>query len=97
MNDDSSLKIFNKIKINGTDTDLTSGGSNLESSDRLLINTNEGNISSSDITYSNDSANNGSYSLKGSTRKGRWMQCKLENMTEPIDSIGIIYRLKAVK
>ena len=94
---DSVLKVFNKIKINGTDTNLSLGGSYKESSDRLLINTNQGSMSSSDVTFSEDSTNNASYKLSGSNRKGRWMQFKIEDMTEPIDSIGIIYRLRAVK
>ena len=94
---DSVLKVFNKIKINGIDTDLSLNGLYKESSDRLLVNTNIGSLSSSDITYKQDTSNNSTYKLSGSNRKGRWMQFKLEDMTEPIDSIGIIYRLRSVK
>ena len=94
---DSVLKVFNKVKVNGNSDNLTLGGNYLESSDRLLINTNLGSVSSSDVTYKEDSTNNASYKLKGSNRKGRWMQLKLENMNNPIDSIGIIFRLRAVK
>jgi hypothetical protein len=94
---DSVLKVFNKVKINGTSTNFTLNGSNKESSDRLLVNTNVGNLSNSDITHKEDTSNNASYKLSGSNRKGRWLQFKLEDIDEPIDSVGIIYRLRAVK
>ena len=97
MDVDSVLKVFNKVKLNGIETNLTLGGANKESSDRILINTNIGSIDSSDITYTSNSSNQSTYKLSGVNRKGRWMQFKLEDMTEPIDSIGIIYRLKEVK
>jgi hypothetical protein len=97
MEVDSVLKVFNKLKVNGVDTNLMLGGNNKESSDRLLVNTNIGSMASSDITYSADSTNNTSYKLSGTNRKGRWMQFKLEDIDEPIDSIGIIYRLRSVK
>ena len=54
-------------------------------------------MATSDVTYSSSDNDHSTYKLSGSNRKGRWMQFKLEDMTEPIDSIGIIYRLRAVK
>ena len=65
MEVDSVLKVFNKLKVNGSDTDFTLGGSYKESSDRLLVNTNIGNVASADVTYSADSNNNASYKLSG--------------------------------
>ena len=97
MEVDSVLKVFTKLKVNGSDTDFTLGGSYKESSDRLLVNTNIGNVASANVTYSADSTNNASYKLSGTNRKGRWVQFKLEDIDEPIDSIGVIYRLRSVK
>ena len=94
---DSILKVYNKLKINGIEDNVNLGGTNKESSDRLLVHTNAGAVSSSDVTYRSKDSGNSTYKLSGSKRKGRWMQFKLEDMTEPIDSIGIIYRLRAVK
>jgi hypothetical protein len=37
------------------------------------------------------------YKLSSSNKTARWMQIKLEDMTEPIDSLGIIFRRKRVK
>ena len=95
--DDSTVKIFKKIKVNGIESDLNLGGSNTESSDRLFVSTNKGTIASSNLTYSSPSSGHGDYALGGSNKSGRWMQVKLENMTEPVDSLGIIFRRKRVK
>jgi hypothetical protein len=97
MDSDSVGKVFNKVKINGIESSLNLNGSYNESSDRLLISTNTGLIDTSDVTYSTKDTNHSSYKLSGSNRKGRWVQTKLENMTSPIDSIGIIFRRKGVK
>ena len=94
---DSILKVYNKIKINGIEDNINLGGSNAESSDRLLVHTNAGEVDTSDVIYRSKDTGNSTYKLSGQNRKGRWMQFKLEDMTEPIDSIGIIYRLRAVK
>ena len=97
MEEDSILKVFNKVKINGIQDDLNLGGSYKESSDRLLVKTSEGDISSSDITYKSKPGNHSEYRLKSTNKKGRWIQFKLEDMTKPVDSIGIIYRRKSTK
>ena len=97
MNEDSIIKVFNKVKINGITKDVNLGGSNIESSDRLLIATSLGSISSSDIASNIESTGFIDYRLKGSNKKGRWIQIKAENMTEPIDSIGFIFRRKSTK
>jgi len=97
MNEDSIVKVFNKIKINGVTEDLTSGGSYRESSDRLLIATSSGNVSNSDITYSSSATDYSEYRVTGTNKKGRWVQVKLEDMTKPVDSLGIIYRRKSTK
>ena len=28
---------------------------------------------------------------------GKWVQFKLEDMTEPVDAVSVIYRLRAIK
>ena len=37
------------------------------------------------------------YKIKSSNKKGRWVQLKLEDMTSPVESIGIVYRRKSTK
>ena len=96
-NEDSVEKIFKKVKINGLENDLNLSGSNKESSDRLFISTSKGTVASTDITYSSPSSDHADYKISGSNRTGRWLQVKLEDMTEPIDSLGIIFRRKRVK
>ena len=97
MDEDSIMKVFNKIKLNGLSEDLNLGGSYLESSDRLLVVTSTGSLSSSDVTYSKTATESSDYKLSGSNKKGRWVQLKLENIKEDIDSIGIIFRRKSTK
>tara|TARA_R110000824_G_scaffold137515_1_gene301625 strand:- start:283 stop:8439 length:8157 start_codon:yes stop_codon:yes gene_type:complete len=97
MEEDSILKVYNKIKINGTTDNLLQGGAYKESSDRLLIKTSTGDISTSNITYKDVTGNHTEYKLKSSNKKGRWVQFKLEDMTSSIDSVGIIYRRKSTK
>ena len=97
MEEDSILKVYNKVKINGIGDNLTLGGTYKESSDRLLVKTSIGDVSSSDITYKSISGNHSEYRLKSTNKKGRWIQFKLEDMTSPVDSIGIIYRRKSTK
>jgi hypothetical protein len=91
MNEDSIFKVFNKVKINGINTDLTSGD------DKLIVRTTTGTIGTSDITYKSVSSEDADYKLSGSNKKGRWVQFKLEDMTEPLSSVGIIYRRKSTK
>ena len=62
-----------------------------------MISTNTGLIGTSNVVFSADDANHSTYKLSGSNKKGRWLQTKLENMTSPVDSIGIIFRRKGVK
>ena len=56
-----------------------------------------GSLSSSDVTYSKTATESSDYKLSGSNKKGRWVQLKLENIKEDIDSIGIIFRRKSTK
>ena len=97
MEEDSILKVYNKVKVNGTTDNLLQGGAYKESSDRLLIKTSLGDVASSDITFSTTSGNHSEYKLKSANKKGRWIQFKLEDMTSPVDSLGIIYRRKSTK
>ena len=95
MEEDSIVKVYNKVKLNGLTSNLNLGGDNKESSDRLLIKTSTGDVSSP--TYSESDNQNSQYKLSGSNKKGRWLQFKLEDMTSPIESVGIIYRRKSTK
>ena len=97
MGEDSILKVFNKVKLNGITKDIKLGGSYDESSDRIILATSNATVSSSDITLSSSDAGNIDYRLKGSDKKGRWLQFKLENMTESLDSFGILFRRKSTK
>lgn len=97
MNEDSIMKVFNKVKINGLSNDLNLGGSYIESSDRLFIVTSTGNVDSNNITYAQANIESSDYKLSGSNKKGRWMQFKIENVKEDVDSIGIIFRRKSTK
>ena len=93
---DSILKVYTKIKVNGLTANLKLDGSNNESADRLLIKTSNGDITSSQTTYVERPADS-EYKLSGSNKKGRWVQFLLENISEPIDSLGIIFRRKTTK
>ena len=97
MGQDSIVKVFNRIKLNSVSNNVNLGGSYMESSDRLLLATNEGLISSSDMTYTSKDSNNSEYKISSSNKRGRWLQFKLENMTEDLDSIGLIFRRKSIK
>jgi len=97
MKEDSSLKVFNKIKINGIESDLNLGGSNKDSSDKLLIATNTGALTTSEKVYTTKDTGHSSYKLSGSNKTGRWLQFKLENMNTPLDSIGFIFRKRPAK
>jgi hypothetical protein len=97
MGEDSIMKVYNKLKLNGLSQDIKLGGRYLESSDRVIIVTSNGIIDSSDITLASSHTENTDYRLKGSNKKGRWVQFKLENMTNSIDSVGFIFRRKSTK
>ena len=90
-------KVFTKIKIVGDSDNLNQTGTNNHSGDRLIVSTNEGRIASENMSYKEDGNDGSNYQLSGSNRKGKWLQMKLESMTNPIDSIGLIFRLKATK
>ena len=72
-------------------------------SDKIIISTDNGRVTSgsnsttADITVKDQGAEAKDYRLSGSNKKGKWIQFKLEEMEEDVDSIGIIYRLRAVK
>ena len=95
--EDSVIKVFNKIKINGIDDNLNLGGSNIHSSDRLMVSTNTGLISTGNLKYVTSSTGHSEYKISGSNKKGRWIQFKLEDITKPINSIGLLFRRKSIK
>ena len=49
------------------------------------------------MSFSSKAPDATSYKMSGTDRKGNWIQIKLEDMTESIDSIGILFRRKGVK
>ena len=97
MFEDSIIKVFNKIKMNGLTKDINLGGENIESSNRLLVATSSGIINPSDIKVKMQDTGFIDYRLKGANKTGRWVQIKAENMTEPLDSVGFIFRRKSTK
>ena len=95
--EDSIVKVFNKIKINGLGDNIQTGGDYNDSSDKLIVKTSSGDIASSDITYSSATSSDADYKLSGSNKKGRWIQFKVENIAKSIDSFGLIFRRKSTK
>jgi hypothetical protein len=96
MSQDSIMKVYNKLKVNGISEDLNLGGDKILSGDRLLIQTSEGTVPSASITHLQKNKDS-EYKLKGSNKKGRWVQFLIENVKKPIDSFGIIFRRKTTK
>lgn len=94
LDEDSIGKVFNKVKINGIPDDLNSLTSD---DDKLIVITSAGQVSESDMTYSSVSDTDSQYRIKGSNKKGRWIQIKLKDMNKTVDSIGLIWRRKATK
>ena len=97
MDEDSVGKVFNKIKTNGLSTNLNGTSVFKESSQRLIVSTSSGVITAANTTYSSESSAHSTYRFSGANRKGRWIQFKLEDITEPIDSVGILFRRKGPK
>ena len=98
MGEDSIFKVFNKIKVNGLSSNLNLDGDNTNSDNKLFIKTSSGDIgNTTNIVYSSATDTDSDYKLSGSNKKGRWIQFKIENVTENIDSFGIIFRRKSTK
>jgi len=97
MDEDSTGKVFNKVKINGLSTDLNGTSVFKESSQRLIVTTSSGTITAANTIYSSESSDHSTYRITGANKKGRWVQFKLEDMTESIDSVGILFRRKGKK
>jgi len=95
MGQDSINKVYTKIKINGSKEHLALTESGNYSSEKLIIKTNNGLLSN--YTYKKIGTEDSEYKLSGSNRKGRWVQIKLEDIENSIDSIGFVYRRKTVK
>ena len=94
LGEDSIMKVYNKIKVNGLNTPIDS---NLTNSEGLILKTSTGSIpSDTGIAYV-DKIQDSEYKLKGPNKKGRWIKIMLENITDKIDSIGVIYRRKTTK
>ena len=103
MGQSTQLKVFNKIKITGSELNQNLGGNWNDSSDKLILATNTGRITSGSndtieqMAFRQKENNSGEYKLKSSNKTGKWIQILLENQTEPIESIGFIFRKRAVK
>jgi hypothetical protein len=103
MNASTVNKVFNRIKVIGPKESLINDGTYETESDKIIISTDNGRVTSgsnsttADITVKDQGAEAKDYRLSGSNKKGKWIQFKLEEMEEDVDSIGIIYRLRAVK
>jgi hypothetical protein len=98
MEQDTVTKVFKNIKINGSLDRLNySGTLGNFSNDRIIVTTDAGRLDGSSLTYSTESNETSKYTLTGANRKGKWMQIKLEDIDNPIDSIGILFRRRRVK
>lgn len=103
MDTSTNKKVFNKIKIMGPKQNLMNDGFVDTDSDKLIIATDKGRITSgnnstaANITYKNTGNDSADYKLSGSNKTAKWVQFKLEEMEEDVDSIGIVYRLRSVK
>ena len=76
---------------------MTLNGTYADSSDRLLVSTAKGVLSTSDVTYVAKDIGDGDYKLSGSNKSAKWLQFKLEEIEKPLDSIGIIFRTKSIR
>ena len=102
---DTSLisKVFNKVKVIGPKNNLIIDGGHRNDSDKLIVATDTGRITSgsnstsSNITYKSDGTNSADYKLGGSNKRGKWLQVLLEDMDEEIEATAIIYRMRAIK
>ena len=97
MDQDSTIKVYNKVKVNGLSDNLNLDGSYKESNQRLIVHTSAGEVATGNITYSSESSDHSTYKMSGSNRKGRWLQFKLEDMTKEVDSLGLVFRRRKVK
>ena len=91
MNAPSIKKVFTKVKINGTNKPLNVGD------DKLIVATDTGRVTSSNIVYKSTGNDSADYRLKTGNKTGKWCQFKLEDMEAELDSVAIIYRLRSVK
>lgn len=103
MGTSTTNKVFNKVKVIGPKQSLINDGTYETESDKIIIATDNGRVTSgsnsttANITLKSQGSETYDYRLSGSNKKGKWIQFKLEEMEEDVDSIGIIYRLRAVK
>jgi hypothetical protein len=103
MDTSTNKKVFNKIKVVGPKNNLLNDGIVNTDSDKLIVSTDVGRITSgsnsttANIKYKSTGNESADYKLKGSNKTAKWVQFKLEDMEEEVDSIGVIYRLRSVK
>ena len=91
MDTPSIKKVYTKVKVNGTNKNLNVGD------DKLIVATDTGRVVASDIVYKLSGNDSADYRLKSKMKTGKWCQFKLEDMESEIDSIALIYRLRAIK
>ena len=96
-------KVFNKVKIVGPKKNLILDGRHSNDSDKLIISTDKGRITSgsdsttSNITYKSDGNESADYKLKSSNKTAKWIQVRFEEMDEDVKAAAFIYRLRAIK
>ena len=102
--DTSTIKnVFNKIKVVGPKQNLIIDGDHDNDSDKLIISTDKGRITSgsnsttANITYKSDGTDSADYKLKKANKTGKWLQVKFEEMDEDIKATAFIYRLRSIK
>ena len=96
-------KVYNKIKIVGPKSSLINDGTYDSETDKLIVSTDKGRITSgsnsttANMVVKSDGTETFDYRLTGSNKKGKWMQFKLEEMDEEVDSIGLLFRIRTPK
>ena len=81
MEEDTQDKIFKRVRVTGTTSDVLS---------TITTSTNTSGLTKS---YTSDT-DNAKYDISStdSGRKGKWIQMEITNSSSDIESIGVVYR-----
>ena len=96
-------KVFNKVKVVGPKKNLILDGRHSNDSDKLIISTDKGRITSgsdsttANIKYKSDGNESADYKLKSSNKTAKWIQVRFEEMDEDVKATAFIYRLRSIK
>ena len=103
MDTSTIKKVFNKVKVVGPKKNLILDGRHANDSDKLIISTDKGRITSgsdsttANIKYKSDGNESADYKLKSSNKTAKWIQVRFEEMDEDVKATAFIYRLRSIK